>query len=537
MADFDAQRKARLEAMADKKRRLEELKKMRQEKMADSAAVAPVVSSMEQLSVKENKKAAEIDNILSSILTTDTPKAENVDTVAPAQAEASDAVHASALLEDKRKALCTCKPVIHFVNAPVLVESYDKEVQTDSVAVGSDSSEEDGDEDAPAKVSRSTSSTNRKSCSPVKKRTSSEHVVQEAEASTGTVPAAPASATNAAHVVAAALNTSNTDFSAFLQKTSKYAERALAQSESFDICVDYRSVEASSGQVDATTGSSMNVALQWSPDADVFKHRPVLSIFNNISYNELYGVSYGARVNKQKSVNIHESGDPSGVLAVWSTVTPGTPELVCYSSSSHILVGKFNPHNPKQIIGGCYNGQIVLWDITAGNGSGSPSEMLLPVQRSSLSGKGCHRYAIVNFSIIETSIGNSATGKEDKDNTMVELVSVSADGLICHWDLSSLIEPTRSYYYNGMSSASSNVESLSSLSCLSFITSNKLEADDDQAYSFGGGDAVVGTEHGKLYQVNCPAPKTLSVTSKFPQVRYTVEHIELCKPWVCTVVH
>lgn len=530
MSDFEAARKARMDAMADKKKRLEELKKMRQDKLSDNVTIAPVVDSMEQLSVKENKKSAEIDSILNSILTTDTSKGpEDVETN-DRSASADSIVDTVALLEERRNALTTCKPTVHYSSAPVVAENYEKGTQTEMVgtASGDDEAEEEVEDSQAGKTSR-TIGAGRNLGSPIRKRTHSEGVVGQVEAHT-LAPAAVAPSLTSAQVVSAALTTNSAAFSAFLSTASKYAERALAQSESFDICVDYRAAGTSNGQVDGGACSSMNVVPEWSSEAEVFRNRPVLSISNSQFYNELYVVSYGARISRQKATKNHESGDPSGIVAVWSTVTPATPELVCYSSSSHILVAKFNPHNPKQIIGGCYNGQIILWDITTNSGSGSASEMLLPVQRSSLSGKGCHRYAIINFTIVETSLGNgsstnsnntsTAAGGNEKDNVVVEIISVSTDGLICHWDLSSLIEPTRSYYYNGVSSASSNVEALNSLSCISFISSNKIEGQSEQVNCLddGGGIAIAGTEHGELYKISCPAPKTLSVVSKFPQI-------------------
>jgi WD40 repeat protein len=50
---------------------------------------------------------------------------------------------------------------------------------------------------------------------------------------------------------------------------------------------------------------------------------------------------------------------------------------------------RFHPQDPHLLFGGCYNGQILLWDMRMKS---------LPVQRSSMSGRG-HRHPVYAMSM------------------------------------------------------------------------------------------------------------------------------------------
>lgn len=52
-------------------------------------------------------------------------------------------------------------------------------------------------------------------------------------------------------------------------------------------------------------------------------------------------------------------------VLLWSyRDTMGMPELVL-EAPSEVFTFAFNPSNPDQIAGGCYNGQVIMWDISA----------------------------------------------------------------------------------------------------------------------------------------------------------------------------
>jgi dynein intermediate chain len=63
-----------------------------------------------------------------------------------------------------------------------------------------------------------------------------------------------------------------------------------------------------------------------------------------------------------------------GVALLWSLAMPHRPEHVVISNSP-ILCARFHPTEPHLIIGGCYSGQLMLWDLRAGR---------LPIQKSTL---------------------------------------------------------------------------------------------------------------------------------------------------------
>jgi dynein intermediate chain len=86
-----------------------------------------------------------------------------------------------------------------------------------------------------------------------------------------------------------------------------------------------------------------------------------------------------------------------------------------------ITTASFYPFSNNTIIGGCYNGQLLLWDIRTKS---------LPVQRTGLSSSG-HKYPVYTLNVVGTQIANN-------------IVSISNDGKLCIWDLKSFSSPTKS---------------------------------------------------------------------------------------------
>ena len=81
---------------------------------------------------------------------------------------------------------------------------------------------------------------------------------------------------------------------------------------------------------------------------------------------------------------------------------------------------KFFPYSNREIIGGCYNGQLLLWDIRA---------KAMPVQRSGISSDG-HKYPINSLNVTGTQMAN-------------KIVSFSNDGTMCLWDIKQFSKPTK----------------------------------------------------------------------------------------------
>lgn len=61
--------------------------------------------------------------------------------------------------------------------------------------------------------------------------------------------------------------------------------------------------------------------------------------------------------NSQKNIKDH-----AGVALLWNPALKNRPEFYCFAQSS-ITSAKFFPFSNNTVIGGCYNGQLLLWDI------------------------------------------------------------------------------------------------------------------------------------------------------------------------------
>lgn len=483
MADFDTQRKLRLEAMQEKKKRLEELKKIRQERMAETAEVARVES-------KTDKE--DVDNIVNAALAS-TAEVAKVPAAIEHETAVSPTIDTS--LDFKRSQLCTSKSNLIVSVAPVTVEkviSYEKSIQTDDY--------EDELTNDMERMVVDDATTRSAPYSPkeknIRKSIGSPSVaVSEQEA--GIIDRQASAA-----VIDSALSGNNEVFNNFLDKTSKYVDRALSQNSDFDILIDYAAPVNDQSNLDLNGNKIANASVlpYWAANEDnehlisknnCFKNRPVLYISNDSHFKELYIVCYGSKVsddiqsiaNKSKSVVVTE--ESSGIIGIWSTVTPMVPEFTFHSSSSVIMLAKTNPFNHLQIIGGCYNGQILLWNMNSGK-----TNDILPIQRSALSGKGCHRCAICDFTVVNNSTCDA-----------MELISLSKDGLVCHWDLQllALMEPTKSYFIT-------NNATISDVYFYSPDIHATAESDLDQYSS--NTCLFFGNEHGHMNWTTLPLQKT-----------------------------
>jgi dynein intermediate chain len=107
---------------------------------------------------------------------------------------------------------------------------------------------------------------------------------------------------------------------------------------------------------------------------------------------ELFLAAYGAKAAQTSSgtSGAHKAGgssggragtseeDTPGMVCVWSKDLHSRPEYR-FCASSPVLAAVFHSHEQSLVLGGCYSGQILLWDMKLNKA--------LPVQRSSMSGK------------------------------------------------------------------------------------------------------------------------------------------------------
>jgi dynein intermediate chain len=97
---------------------------------------------------------------------------------------------------------------------------------------------------------------------------------------------------------------------------------------------------------------------------------------------------------------------------------PSRPEYT-FHASSDILTAKFSPFHPSLVVGGCYSGQVLLWDTR--------SKSTAPVQKTPLTGSG-HTHPVYSIDIVGTQNANN-------------IISCSTDGVVCSWSVDMLAQP------------------------------------------------------------------------------------------------
>lgn len=130
--------------------------------------------------------------------------------------------------------------------------------------------------------------------------------------------------------------------------------------------------------------------------------RPVMDLRWSPLVPELFLAAYGARTvpvvangglhktasfrtngtapatNTPNTTGTSTEDEAPGVVCVWSRDLHRRPEYR-FTASSPVLAAVFHSHEQHLVLGGCYSGQILLWDMKLNKA--------LPVQRSSMSGK------------------------------------------------------------------------------------------------------------------------------------------------------
>jgi len=280
------------------------------------------------------------------------------------------------------------------------------------------------------------------------------------------------------------------DFIFFLSKSSLLVERALSISEShIDLLKDFSIDDR--GQNDNQSNSNdkvLQLSSSSSYDSDITAGRPVMDLKWSHLIPDLFLVAYGSKASSSSSssssslssfgmsyssqasmVNsIHSSyssnsrggggggssslgnEDIPGLVCVWSKDLHTRPEFR-FIASSPILSALFHTSEQHNIVGGCYSGQILVWDMRVQSGK-SISMRELPVQKSSITGRG-HKQPVYAMSMIispststssTSSLTSSSGASSSSSSSMMiiyELLSISTDGLLCRWDITRLVEP------------------------------------------------------------------------------------------------
>lgn len=286
---------------------------------------------------------------------------------------------------------------------------------------------------------------------------------------------------------------SSSKFSQFLHRSSRIVERGLAISTS--LVIENFLIESSASHLRKRTGLTVNSL------SCIFNYlytldRPVMDIQLCTHHGELIVVSYGARSTSTTSKTSSSSSsstsltsisneDSPGLVIIWSLMTPNRPEFVLISSSP-VLSARFLPESTHLVIGACYSGQLLLWDLQSISGAsgtslstGNPTLVaksssfwsLLPLYRSGLSMK-CHKHPVFcmefmnntsNMLSVSSVVPNNASSSSSSigsNSQDYEVISLSTDGLLCEWEVPRINEPTQSVAI-ATSSSLSMVSSLS----------------------------------------------------------------------------
>lgn len=498
--DADAQRVERQRALEEKRMKLEKLKREREERsraQADESRVGPPTEPKENIANVSTR--AEVDDLVSSLLG-DSKTKPTVPATSPAEGSSFPAAiittassssgaseHTSALLSEKLARLSFVSAVVHIDILPREREAYEKEVQvrlaasrgfytnevtlkpllsftqTDAIDFG----------DNLESPSFGALDVGRMSLTPMKGSGAAHWRRQKLTVGPGNSATSQASPTKTNFALSFGSTSLSTPskahqdspdthemsaeeleriqvsepFGSFMELAGRRMERALAQSaSSFDILHSY--TRSGNDSVRRTSESQILSDLACF-ECDISKSRPVMDIQvspHTASQQGLFLVAYGAAGQAkgwQGAVGGHSSflssdvggsDDSAGVVCLWQAALPMSPEKRLVASSP-VMAAQFHAEDQNLVIGGCHNGQVLLWDLR----SSSPH----PVQRSNLAGKG-HRHPVTSIMAVSSAAA-------------YELVSVSSDGQICHWDVQRLSDPVTSTFATTTASASGSV--------------------------------------------------------------------------------
>jgi dynein intermediate chain len=394
--DMKALREKRSRELAEKKKRLEDLRKKKAEARAGAAAAAPAAAAP---AANDGAFDEYINSVLESTAPAGAAKAESEAAAAAAETAAADSAAATPAAAPRAPVNLSVSTMC-VINIPSrTAECYEKGTQT----METEDDEEEG----------------------VVLQASPEKAAIAAESSGSNAPQAGVSEreeVKPAEMSAEEKKAQMEDatFQDFVGRSSLIIERALGQASAYDILVDYSGTEDADATIDANNAVKQQLLFN---DKSLCLNRTVTDMGFSPFHKELLLVSYNARSDGGSDWNWQSSSQstdqqPDGLVLVWSLLMNSRPEFV-FTCQSAVLTAQFDPFDPKLIVGGTYSGQVVLWDTRAKSS---------PVQQTPLSAKG-HTHPIYSMTIVGTQNAHS-------------LVSASTDGKMCVWGTGQLTQPT-----------------------------------------------------------------------------------------------
>ena len=213
----------------------------------------------------------------------------------------------------------------------------------------------------------------------------------------------------------------STDFVSFVERSSKVIERALDIDDDYDLLADYtRTSTLDDDDDDASTPysrtgkKSHSLRESFQLFSDRYTRRRIVSdIQFSPHFNELLLSSY--------TKNPSAPHEPAGLVLLWNSHAPSRPEYT-FTASSDVLSARFSPFHPNLVIGGCYSGQICLWDTRTSGRTGQP------VQKTPQSGSHLgHTHPVYNISVVGTPNAHN-------------ILTASMDGVVCSWSVDMLTQ-------------------------------------------------------------------------------------------------
>ncbi|QSL64373.1 hypothetical protein MERGE_001674 [Pneumocystis wakefieldiae] len=238
-------------------------------------------------------------------------------------------------------------------------------------------------------------------------------------------------------------------FQNFIEKSSKIIERAL--DEEYQPTIDY-SEDYSLGE-GKYAEKKIKEVMQFQCEKWTSK-KVITDLDWSSHFKELSLASY----SKNKGIFSYSNGH----VMIWNLHLHDRPEYI-FNSQSDILSAKFSPFHSSLIVGGSYNGQILLWDTRANS---------LPVLMTPLACTG-HSHPVYSLKIVGTSNANN-------------IISMSTDGIVCAWTIDMFTQPQE-------------ILELTSPSSFKYddICSRCMEFPESDPTTF-----LVGTDEGNMYFVN-----------------------------------
>ncbi|KIX01377.1 uncharacterized protein Z518_09102 [Rhinocladiella mackenziei CBS 650.93] len=254
----------------------------------------------------------------------------------------------------------------------------------------------------------------------------------------------------------------SSEFVSFVERSSKVIERALDMDDNYDLLADYTRASTFDDDDDDTPyprtskkSHSLRESLQLFSDRYT-RRRIVSDIQFSPHFNELLLSSY--------TKNPSAPHEPAGLVLLWNSHAPSRPEYT-FMASSDVLSARFSPFHPNLVIGGCYSGQVCLWDTRTSGRTGQP------VQKTPQSGSHLgHTHPVYSISVVGTPNAHN-------------ILTASMDGVVCSWSVDMLTQAQEYLVLN--TPAPAKIDDLAP-------TSMSFPASDPTFF-------LVGTEEGSIY--------------------------------------